>query len=36
MARAQDQLDDRVAEVMVRYQEDPQQVKHTCSMAAYF
>lgn len=36
MARSQGQLDDRVADVMVIYQEDPKQVKQTCSMAAYF
>lgn len=36
LALSQDQLDDHVAETLVLYQEDPAQVKTTCSMAAYF
>jgi len=36
LALSQEQLDDRVAEALVIYQEDPDQVKSTCSMAAYF
>jgi hypothetical protein len=36
LAFSQNQLDDWVADSLVIYQEDPHQVKKTCSMAAYF
>jgi hypothetical protein len=36
LALSQDHLDDRVAEALVIYQDNPAQVKKTCSMAVYF